>query len=618
MSLRQTFILLLCAMLAGIAHAQPARWQQRVHYQMNIDMDVKMHRYQGAQRLAYHNNSPDTLTRLFYHLYLNAFQPGGMMDVRTRLIEDPDRRMAQRIAKLKPDEQGYIKVSKLLHNGADQPFRVNETILEVTLNRPILPGAIDTLYMEWEAQIPLQIRRNGRNSSEGIAYSMSQWYPKLCEYDEQGWHANPYIGREFYGVWGDYDVTIRIDRNYVVAAGGYLQNPDEVGFGYESSPEAFRRPNTDKLTWRFFTPNVHDYVWAADPDYTQTSIRTDNGTLLRFFYQKGKGYDEAWEALPRIMSRAMSIANERFGEYPYKEYSFIQGGDGGMEYPLATLITGNRPLRSLVGVSVHEMMHSWYQMVLGFNESLYYWMDEGFTSWAEDIVMNELAREGLLPGASAKENPFDDNYTAYRRLALSGKEEPLTTHADYFHTNFAYGLGAYVKGSVFLSQLGYVIGEEALMQGMRRFYHTWKFRHPNANDLIRVMEKQSGLELDWYKEAWIHTTNTIDYGIKSVESDGRRTKVSIARVDRIAMPLDILVTYANGETELFYAPLESMRGEKPAPRDVKRTALPQHRWVDTLYEFEIPERTRRIARIEIDPSGMMADVNREDNVWTPK
>lgn len=363
---------------------------------------------------------------------------------------------------------------------------------------------------------------------------------------------------------------------------------------------------------------MHDFAWAADPDYTQTSVRTKDGVLLRFFYQKGKGYDEAWEKLPTIMSRAMDIANERFGEYPYKEYNFIQGGDGGMEYPLATLITGNRPLRSLVGVSVHEMMHSWYQMTLGFNESLYYWMDEGFTSWAEDIIMNELAREGLLPGSAALDNPFEDNYTAYRRLALSGKEEPLTTHADYFHTNFAYGLGAYVKGSVFLSQLSYIIGEENLMQGMRRFYHTWKFRHPNANDFVRIMEKQSGLELDWYKEAWIHTVNTIDYGIKSVESEGRGVKVSISRIDRIAMPLDILVTYANGEKELFYVPLESMRGEKPAPPGLKRTVLPQHRWVDNLYEFEIPARARRIARIEIDPSGLMADVNRDDNVWTPK
>lgn len=236
MSMRPACTLLLFLAIACAAHAQPTRWQQRVQYQMQIDMDVKTHRYEGVQRLIYYNNSPDTLTRLFYHLYLNAFKPGSMMETRSRLIEDPDRRVAQRIAKLKPEEQGFIQVSKLTHNGEDQPFYANETILEVNLKRPILPGSVDTLYMEWTAQIPLQIRRNGRNNSEGIDYSMAQWYPKLCEYDEQGWHANPYIGREFYGVWGDFDVSISIDRNYAVAAGGYLQNPNEVATATKLSP----------------------------------------------------------------------------------------------------------------------------------------------------------------------------------------------------------------------------------------------------------------------------------------------------------------------------------------------------------------------------------------------
>ncbi len=185
---------------------------------------------------------------------------------------------------------------------------------------------------------------------------------------------------------------------------------------------------------------MHDFAWAADPDFTQTSLRADDGSLMRFFWQKGKGYDEAnGMKLPAIMSRARSIMNEHFGKYPYNEYAFIQGGDGGMEYPLATLITGNRPLNSLVGVAVHEQLHSWYQMVLGSNESLYAWMDEGFTSYAsETLVENELAREGLLPGKKAEENPQEGNNSAYVRLATSGKEEPLTTHADHFNTNFGY------------------------------------------------------------------------------------------------------------------------------------------------------------------------------------
>lgn len=607
------FTLFLCPF---VAFAQPDRWQQRVRYEMDIDMDAAKNQYQGQQRLAYTNNSPDTLHKVFYHLYFNTFQPGSVMDVRSRTISDPDPRVGARISKLKPEEQGYIKVKSLKHQGRDVTYETNGTILEVTLNEPILPGSTTTFGMTWDAQVPLQVRRSGRDSRENVRLSMVQWYPKLCEYDYQGWHANPYIGREFYGVWGDFDVKIKIDKSYVVAAGGYIQNPQAVGHGYETPGQPLSLPNGDKLLWHFVTPNVHDFAWAADPDYAHTTLKADDGSLMRFFWKKGKGYDEAWQKLPPIMNRARTLMNQMCGKYPYQEYAFIQGGDGGMEYPLATLITGNRSLSSLVGVAVHEQLHSWYQMLLGSNESLYAWMDEGFTSYAEDHVMNELAREGLLPGKTAEDDPLAGAYSAYVALATSGKEEPLRTHADHFQYNYAYGVAAYVKGAVFLGQLEYILGKSTFQKGLLRYFNTWKFKHPNDNDCVRVFEQQSGLELDWFKEDWVNTINTIDYAVKTVEREGRRsTRVVIQRIGRMAMPLDIVVTYKNGEKELFYAPLETMRGIKPSEPGTERTVLPDHRWVDPEYEFEIPERSKKIAKIEIDPSGRMADVNRENNVW---
>ena len=599
-----------------LLRAQSDRWQQRVNYEMNVDMNAAAHQYQGTQRLTYTNNSPDTLSKVFYHLYFNAFQPGSMMDVRSRTILDADGRVADRILKLKPEEQGWIKPGSLSHNGQPVRYEVNGTILEVTLDAPILPRSTVVFDMAWDAQVPVQIRRSGRDSREGVEYSMTQWYPKLCEYDEQGWHANPYIAREFYGVWGDYDVKIKIDKKYLVAAGGYLQNPLEVGHGYENAGETVRQPTGDQLTWHFKTPNVHDFAWAADPDYTHTKINADDGSVMHFVWQKGKGYDEQWAKLPAIMNRARTIMNAHFGKYQYREYAFIQGGDGGMEYPLATLITGNRPLNSLVGVAVHEQLHSWYQMMLGTNESLYAWMDEGFTSYASDIVDDELIRAGLLPGKVAEEDIFAGTYSTYTALATSDKEEPLTTHADHFSTNYAYSLAAYVKGSVFLSQLEYIIGKPDFDRGLLRYFDTWKFKHPNVNDVIRVFEKQSGLELDWYKEDWVNTTHTIDYAVKTVEADGRKTThVVLERLGKMAMPLDVLVTYADGDREIFYAPLEGMRGAKPAAAGTPRTLLPDHRWVDLTYEFDIPERAKRIVRVEIDPSHRMADVNLENNVW---
>ncbi|MFN7115950.1 MAG: M1 family metallopeptidase [Saprospiraceae bacterium] len=601
--------------ITNIVLAQPERWQQHVNYKMEIDFDVTKHQYQGKQNLVYTNNSPDTLYKVFYHLYLNAFQPGSVMDMRSRTLPDPDRRVGARISKLKPDEQGYEKIRSLKQNGKDVKYVVEGTILEVTLNEPIMPKAKATFDMEWEAQIPLQIRRNGRNSDEGIAYSMAQWYPKLSEYDYQGWHANPYVAREFYGVWGDYDVKITIDKKFVIGGTGYLQNPDQIGHGYTDKEVKVKG---DKLTWHFVAPNVHDFMWAADPDYTHTKLERPDGLTLHFYYQKGDRTTDNWEQLPKVMDKAFDFINKTYGQYPYKQYSFIQGGDGGMEYPMGTLITGERSFHSLVGVSVHELMHTWFQMLLGTNESLYAWMDEGFTSYATDVVINQLAKDGSIPGLKPDENPQGDSYAGYFALAESGREEPLSTHADHFQTNFAYGLGSYSKGAVFLHQLEYVIGKAAFDKGILRYFETWKFKHPNVNDMLRVFEKQSGLELDWYKEYFVNSTHKVDYALGSIAPDttnANRTRITIAKPGVFPMPIDVLVTYSDGSKELFNIPLDLMRGNKPQENPaIKYTVLPDWQWTNSTYDFVIPRPRAEISNVEIDPSKRLADVNRENNI----
>src|SRR5262245_7464580 len=226
-------------LLAVVAWAQPDRWQQRVKYTMDVAMNVTTNRFTGKQRLEYTNNSPDTLKKVFYHLYWNAFQPNSMMDNRSRVLgqktfnnrQDWDPRVKDRIYNLKEDEIGYQKVLSLKMNGVAQKYNVQETILEVVLTQPILPKGKVVFDMDFEAQVPLQVRRSGRdNPGTGVRYSMSQWYPKLCEYDYEGWHPTPYVAREFYGVWGDYEVNITIDKNYMIGGTGYLQNPNQVGF----------------------------------------------------------------------------------------------------------------------------------------------------------------------------------------------------------------------------------------------------------------------------------------------------------------------------------------------------------------------------------------------------
>lgn len=610
--------LLITLFTLSIAQAQlRGYWQQEVDYKMEIDVDVEKHQFKGTQKLVYTNNSPDVLDRVYYHLYFNAFQPGSMMDVRSRTIADPDSRVGDRIFNLKEDEIGYHKILSLTQDGKKVDYEVDGTILVVMLDKPIAAGASTTFDMKFESQVPKQVRRSGWANAEGVEFSMSQWYPKLSEYDVRGWHPNPYIGREFHGVFGDFDVKIKIDKDYVVGGTGIVQNPNEVGHGYQDEGKEVKYKK-DKITYHFVAEDVLDFFWGADPDFVHTTAQVPNGPKLHFFYQQpivdveateeeNALYKENWEKLPELTVKAFEHANKNFGVYPYPQFSTIQGGDGGMEYPMGTLITGGRSLGSLVGVTVHEMYHSWYQNVIATNEALYPWMDEGFTSFASSETMAHIfEREG---------NPHTGSYRGYFGIVRAGIEESLTTHSDHYNTNSAYGRASYSKGAVFLNQLRYIIGEEAFRKGMLNYHETWKLKHPTDLDFIRLMEKESGMILDWYYEYFIQTTKTIDYAVSSVTGNETSTTVELSRVGLMPMPLDVMVEYQDGTSENFYIPLRVMRGEKPNEYDVKQTVLKDWTWVTPTYTFEIPARESEIKSVTIDPSQRLADINSENNVF---
>lgn len=608
----QVFFFAAIASISVISAQNNSYWQQHVDYTMEVDMDVKTYQYNGTQKLVYTNNSPDELDRVFYHLYYNAFQPGSEMDIRLQSIKDPDKRMMadekSRISTLSENEMGYLHAESLSQDGVPVSYKEEGTILVVDLAKPIPSGGRTTLEMTFKGQVPLQIRRSGRNSSEGVALSMSQWYPKLSEYDFEGWHPNPYIAREFHGVWGDFDVKITLDKDYTVGGTGYLQNPQEIGHGYEA-PGTKVKTKGKTLTWHFKAPNVHDFMWAADPEYIHDVLEMENGPTLHFFYKNNPEIIENWKKLQPKTAETMQFFSNNIGKYPYEQYSVVQGGDGGMEYAMSTLITGEREFGSLVGVMVHEMAHSWFQHVLATNESKHEWMDEGFTSFISSLCMNEIMDQ-------EKQNPFEGSYRGYFALVNSGLEMPQSTHADRFTTNFAYGISAYSKGAIFLSQLGYVIGQDKLMETIKKYYEDFKFKHPVPNDIKRTAEKVSGMELDWYLTDWTQTTNTIDYGIKGVAADGEKTKVTLERIGEMPMPLDILVVGEDGTQITYYIPLRMMYGEKDNPYpNLKRTVLEDWPWAFPTYEFTLDMPLESVKAIMIDPSQLMADVDGENNVY---
>jgi len=265
---------------------------------------------------------------------------------------------------------------------------------------------------------------------------------------------------------------------------------------------------------------------------------------------------------------------------------------------MCTLITGERNYGSLVGVTAHEMAHTWFQFLLASNEAKHEWMDEGFTVYISNLAENELKENKL-------KNPQERSYMSYIGLANSGYEQPLTTHADRYAYNQVYGASAYSKGAVFITQLGYIIGKENLKKTIKKYFNDFSFKHPKPMDIVRTAERITDLELDWYLIDFAQTTNTIDYGVKSVNGN----KIELERLGLMPMPIDLTVTYNDGTMEDFYIPLQMMRGEKPT----KATVVSDWAWAMPTYTLTTD---KNVKKVEIDSSQLMADVKRENNLYS--
>jgi len=462
--------------------------------------------------------------------------------------------------------------------------------------------------MTFEGQVPVMIRRAGRNSPDGVALSMAQWYPKMVAYDHQGWHTTEYLGREFYGVWGNFDVKITLDKTYVVAGSGVLQNPNEMGCGYEDKGVKIPQTKAKTKTWHFVAERVHDFTWAADPQFIHDKHTLTDGKTIHFFYKK---YPENWKRIQPDMLKVFDYFNTLIGKYPWPQYSFIQGGDGGMEYAMCTLMEGGKKYESLVGTATHELAHAWFQHLLATDEAAYPWMDEGFTSYIQTLAEQQVLH--LIP---ATNYPFTKAYNGYLNLVKSGLQEPTITHSDRYATNYAYSIAAYYKGQLFLTQLDYLMGNEALMKTLKRYYREYAFKNPTPNDFIRIAEKVSGMQLQWFLNEFMQTDHVADYAIDKVEAKGNKTAITLKRLERLPLSIDLFVTDKAGKTQYVYVPLRMTYGEKPNTYpNYPRTVVPAWGWGNLTYTFELDMPLNNIQSIVLDPNNRSVDINRENNVY---
>jgi len=577
-------------------------WQQEADYNIFVDVNTKKDTYTGNQEIIYTNNSLDTLNKVFFHLYFNAFYPGSDMAERLDSGDDINTRFSVNINNLSQDEVGFLKVSNLKQDNVEVDSFVSDTILEVTLATPLLPGDSTVFTMNFEGKVPITIRRAGKNSPMGVRLSMAQWYPKISEYDYEGWNTAPYHGREYHGVWGNFDVTIKIHKDYIVAASGYLQevDPSNSKLGIKSG---------NKRIWNFIAPKVHDFTWAADPDYIHDIYDGPNGVKLNFYYKNDPEIISNWKELQPITAQLMEFFNENIGVYPYNQYSVVQGGDGGMEYSMLTLINSGKEFVPLVSVTSHELAHAWFQGVLATNEMKHEWMDEGSASYFGDLA------ESYVLGSDFYNSIFS-SYYRYISLANSGQEMPQATNANRYKFNRAYESTAYSKGFVFLSQLRYIIGLEAFKETIKNYYDTYKFTHPLPNDFRRIAEQSSEILLNWYLTDWTQTTNKIDYGIFDLKTFKEKSVVTLERIGLMPMPLEVLVKFKSGKESIYYIPIDLMRGEKKKPQYASNwIQIPDWSWANKKYSFEIDHRLDAIISVDINPTRLIADTDESNNTF---
>lgn len=609
---RKKNIFLFLFFLVGMLSAQQTPYyQQGAKYKMNIDVDAVHYTYNGNQTLTYTNNSPDELRTVYFHLYWNAFKAGSMMDQRVQAQgKAGDSRLQKggisRLASIPTSEEGKQNIHWIKQNGKNLKFEIQETIMKVDLAEPIKPHSSTTFTMEWDAVVPMQIRRSGRNNREGIDLTMTQWFPKIAEYDYEGWATFDYIGREFHAPFADFDITIKIDKDYVIGAGGTLENPNEVK-GY--SEFAVVKADTDnKATWHWTAKNILDFAWAADKDYTVEEFPILDGPTIYYVYQKSEK-TALWEETKPYIIKYFQIMNARFGKYTYPSYAFIQGGDGGMEYGMCTMILGEATsLQGLMGLMLHEGSHSWFQQILATNESMRPWMDEGFTSYAETLAMAQL-----FPPATPQPNPFVNAIDSYVRFTKTGLEEPAIWLGDHHDNGTAYSFATYVKGELYLVELGYIMGEENLATTLKEYFNQWKLKHPTDRDFLHIAQKVSGMDLKWFHHYWINTTKTIDYGIKNITYNPDSTTITLINNGGIPMPIDFSLMTKDNQIINYQIPSNLTHVWKSKDIYGNFTTLSYWPWTQKEYTFTVPYTKAQLSAVGIDFSHRLADVNTLDN-----
>ena len=548
-------------------------WQQFVHYRMEVSLDPATHILTGVSRILYRNQSPDTLDRIYMYLYPNGFRSNESVR---------GQEMAKFYQKNLPNAEaaGWLRVNEFRIGSASasdgavlSAFEINDTILSAHLPQPLPPDGEIEIELTFTAKVK---KFQDRSGYRGRQYDFAQWYPKMCVYDEEGWHAEPlhYLG-EFYGEFGTFEVTINVPFEYIVAATGVVTAGDPgwslVQIDTSLSEREWMKRYVDAKTAiaetsavvpmrsvTFHAEQVHDFAWVTCPDFLYERGEYDGIPIHVLYRSYAKSY---WsKVVTERGRRALEWLSAKFGRYPYPQLTITHGLlGGGMEYPM--LVMNSNASESLI---LHEVGHIYFYGILGNNEQKEAWLDEGFTSfqtqWYMEIRYGPWGydRTEAMEGATwlARRRPRLTSNEANRYSALyymtSGHDEPISRYAHRYKNGIAYGVNAYTKGSIFFEMLRFVVGEEAFEKICKEYFKRWALKHVNEARFREVCEEVSGMDLEWFFQQWLHETKTVDYRLGKVRSEqlavsSWKTEVEIKRNDAGIMPVEVELTLNDGQ-----------------------------------------------------------------------
>ncbi len=599
---------------SGDGSPGPKYWQQHADYDLHGTLDTAAKAVRGEMTLRYTNNSPDTLRFVWFQVEQNAFKNGSL----NSYVFPSESRFGARNFEGGDFIDRFNQVAGAKGakgTGVPLKTRVEGTVMKADLATPLPPGQTTTFDVAWHFNVPEHgADRMGR---DGALYELAQWYPRVCVFDDlRGWNTEPYLGQgEFYLEYGDYNLSVTVPAGYIVAATGTLQNAAEVLTPTEISRLAqaaksdtpvhiitqdelksgAARPKTASgmVTWRFAAHNVRDAVWAASPDYMWDASSWQGH--MAFAYYRPSAI-EPWKDAADMSRMSINEYSERWFQYPYPQISAVEGPISGMEYPMLAMEDRNPEKYSLYNVITHEIGHMWYPMIVGSNERMHMWQDEGFNTF---INYFSEARRFPEKGSTTERVAHDRREVeAYMQHNI---DTPLEVQPDRIEPHLL-GENAYVKTAVGLGLLrDEILGPAAFDDAFREYTRRWAFKHPSPADFYRTMENVSGRRLDWFFRQWFIENPHFDVAVDSVRQkqvgDIDSVQVFYGNHARGVLPLHARFTFSDGSTENFDYPAEIWSTDEVN--------------YDRLYGFN----GKKITKIEIDPDKRSVDTDRSNNVW---